>query len=145
MITTYERGYNLPAIVDSVINQTFKDYKIIICDDCSPNDPTEIIQGIKNKYPNVDIEHHRNYRNLGESLNIATNVGKEFDNDFKYLVLLQDDTIYLDNTFLSNGIDLLEQNPDALYCAGIRSIKGYYKKIIELPNNALALVKIEWY
>ena len=68
MITTYARGYNLPAIVESVVQQTFKDYKIVICDDCSPNDPTNIIKKIKKQYPKVEIEHHRNHKRVIENL-----------------------------------------------------------------------------
>lgn len=135
MITTYARGYNLPAIVESVVEQTFKDYKIVICDDCSPNDPTDIIKKIKKQYPKVEIEHHRNHKRVGEGINIAATLGREWDNDFKYLVLLQDDTVYLDNTFLETGINSLEQNPDAVYCGGLVSRSGVPSPLINLPNN----------
>lgn len=137
MITTYARGYNLPAIVESVVSQTFKDYKIVICDDCSPNDPTEIIKKIKKQYPKVAIEHHRNHKRVGEAINIAATLGREWDNDFKYLVLLQDDTVYLDNTFLESGINSLEQNPDAVYFAGIHSFDGVNYVKFNIPDDSL--------
>ena len=138
MITTYSRGENLPAVVESIVKQTFKNYKILICDDRSPNDPTEIINGIKSKYPNVNIEHHRNYNNIGEGLNINVALGREYDNHFKYLALLQDDTVYLDNNFLSNGIYMLEQNPDASYFGGK---PNKLVPLINSPQNLL-FVKI---
>ena len=124
LITTYSRGFNLPAVVESVVNQTFKNYKILICDDCSPNDPTEIINGIKSKYPNVNIEHRRNYENTNEGININIAIGKEWDKGFKYIVLLQDDTVYTDNNFFSEGIQALEKNPNVKYCAGLVSRNG---------------------
>ena len=137
MITTYARGYNLPAIVESVVSQTFKDYKIVICDDRSPKDPTDIIKKIKKQYPKVDIEHHRNHKRVGEMVNITTTLGREWDNDFKYLVLLQDDTVYLDDTFLENGIDSLEENPDAIYFAGIHSFDGIDHMKFKNPDDSL--------
>lgn len=117
LITTYSRGENLPAVVESVVNQTFKNYKILICDDCSPNNPADIVQKIIKKYPEADIDYYRNPVNVGEFVNINIALGKEFHNGFKYLVLLQDDTVYLNNNFLEIGIQLLEKAPDATYFA----------------------------
>ena len=136
LITTYSRGFNLPAVVESVVNQTFKNYKILICDDCSPNDPTEIINGIKSKYPNVNIESYRNPINVGEGININVALGREFHNNFKYLVLLQDDTVYLDKNFLEMGIQLLEQNPDAAYFAGMPSSDGINYTLFNTQGNS---------
>ena len=124
LITTYSRGYNLPAVVESVVKQTFKNYKIFIADDHSPNNPTEIINGIKSKYPNVNIEHHRNPENTGEGINFNIALGREWDNGFKYIVLLQDDTVYTDNNFLSEGIQALENKPNVKYCSGLVSRNG---------------------
>ena len=136
LITTYARGYNLPAIVKSIVRQTFKDYKIVICDDCSPNDPTEIIKYIKKKYPEVDIEYYRNKTNVSEGRNINLNMARQFDNDFEYLVLLQEDTIYLEDNFLNYGITLLEQNPDVTYFYGLPDESGHAPRDIVSADNA---------
>lgn len=136
LITTYSRGENLPAVVESIVKQTFKNYKILICDDHSPNDPTEIINGTKSKYPNVNIESYRNPINIGESININIALGKEFHNGFKYLVLLQDDTVYTDDKFLNNGIQLLEQNPDAAYFGGLFYKNKIPGRLLNFPGNS---------
>ena len=136
ILTTYSRGYNLSAIVDSIVNQTFKDYKILICDDLSPNNPAEICKEIINKYPKVDIEYQRNQNRVGEGLNLAVAMGKEYNKGFKYMVVFQDDTIYLDNTFLSNAIDLLEKNSDTVYCAGITSRNGVLGELLPIPKES---------
>lgn len=136
LITTYARGYNLPAIVKSIVRQTFKDYKIVICDDCSPNDPTEIIKDIKEKYPKVEIEHRRNKRNYREGLNMNLAISHEIDNGFEYLVLLQEDTIYLEDNFLNYGITLLEQNPDVTYFYGLPDEGGHAPRDIVSADNA---------
>ena len=51
LLTTYSRGDNLPNIVESVVNQTYKDYKIFISDDCSPNNPEKIVKKIIENTP----------------------------------------------------------------------------------------------
>lgn len=147
LITTYSRGYNLPAVVESVVNQTFKNYKILIADDRSPNDPTEIINGIKSKYPNVDIEHRRNYENIGEGINMNAALGKEWNNGFKYTVLLQDDTVYTDNNFLSEGIQALENKPNIKYCSGLVSRNGRPDRFSIVPPtmNAFEINGIDFW
>ena len=41
---SYNSEQFLPATIDSVINQTFKEWELIIIDDCSPDNSNKIIE-----------------------------------------------------------------------------------------------------
>ena len=117
ILTTYARGFNLPEIVESIVNQTFTDYKIYIADDCSPQNPEKICKEIIEKYPDVDIEYHRNWRNIGEGRNIRLALAANFDWQPKYLLILQEDNILVYDNWLTEAIKLMDQFNDVSYCA----------------------------
>jgi glycosyltransferase involved in cell wall biosynthesis len=51
IITNYNYGRFLPEAMDGVLNQTFRDYELIIVDDGSTDDSREIIEGYARKDP----------------------------------------------------------------------------------------------
>ncbi len=65
LIVTYKQAKVIGRAIESILLQ--KDYglnKIILCDDCSPDNNWEIIQEYINKYPDY-LEAYRNETNLG--------------------------------------------------------------------------------
>lgn len=65
LIVTYKQADVIGRNIESILQQ--KDYglnKIVICDDCSPDNNWEVIQSYANKYPEY-IEAYRNETNLG--------------------------------------------------------------------------------
>ena len=63
LITSYNQELYLKEAIESVLNQTYKPYEIIICDDSSIRDNSrELILSYKNKYPNIvkPIFHDQN-------------------------------------------------------------------------------------
>lgn len=62
-IPTYNGEKYLVECLESCINQSFKDYEIIICDDCSSDNTISIIESYASKYSN--IKFYQNEKNLG--------------------------------------------------------------------------------
>jgi len=60
-IPTYNCGNFLSHAIDSVLNQTFTDYELIICDNASIDDTEEIVKS----YSDRRIRYFRNPTNLG--------------------------------------------------------------------------------
>lgn len=65
LIVTYKQANVIGRNIESILRQ--KEYglhKIIICDDCSPDNNWAVIQGYVEKFPNI-IKAYRNEPNLG--------------------------------------------------------------------------------
>ena len=111
LIVTYKQADVIGRNIDSILKQ--KEYglnKIIICDDCSPDNNWEIIQGYVKQYPEFIISY-RNNPNLGiygNSNKLASLCG-----DADLYCWLEGDDALCDGFFKStqeyirtNGIDL---------------------------------------
>ena len=64
-MTTYNGEKFVQEQIISIINQTKKVDEIIICDDCSTDHTTEIIQSLQNQYKDFNIKLYFNEKNLG--------------------------------------------------------------------------------
>lgn len=92
--------------IQQMLNQTYKNVEIIICDDCSTNG---VFEFLKEKYgKNAQIKLIRNEKNsgLGVSLNHCLEYAKgEF-------IARQDDDDYCDITRIEKQVNFLEKNPE---------------------------------
>jgi len=61
-ITHYNRPEKLGATLESLSRQTLMPDEIFLWDDCSPNDPSEVVMAWKHKFPH--FVYHRNESNL---------------------------------------------------------------------------------
>ena len=77
--------------LNSLLNQTFKDYELIILDDCSTDKTTEILD-------QKNVEYHKNKENLGFPGNL--NKGIRMANG-EYIMIVDHDMIY-DENYLSD-------------------------------------------
>lgn len=109
LIVTYKQADVIGRNIESILQQ--KEYglnKIVVCDDCSPDNNWEVIQSYVKKYPEY-IEAYRNEPNLGIYGNSNKVMSLRGDADF-YCWLEGDDTLcdgffkaaqeYLDNNII---------------------------------------------
>ena len=69
LMSTYNREKLLPRAIDSVLNQTYKNFELIICDDCSSDNSYKLLENYKNKHSNIKIIKNDNNMGLTKSLN----------------------------------------------------------------------------
>lgn len=62
ILPTYDRAQHLTDCVNSVIEQTFQDWELIIVDDGSKDHTFEVINPILEKYTNIRYIKHKNRR-----------------------------------------------------------------------------------
>lgn len=90
VIPTYERDDILPRALDSVLEQTFADLEVLVVDDNSQDDTSEIIDS----YSDNRLEYIRHSENLGA--NAARNTGiRAASGD--YIAFLDDDDMWLES------------------------------------------------
>lgn len=125
-IPAYKTQFLYEAI-SSVTQQTYRNWELIIVDDCSPHD----IWAIVNKFDDSRIRYYRNNKNCG-ALNVVNNWNKclEYANG-DYIICMGDDDRLLP-CCLEEYIKLIGQYPDlGVYHAWTEIIdeKGNFNKL----------------
>ncbi|MCX3263636.1 glycosyltransferase family 2 protein [Pedobacter agri] len=111
IIPNYNHAHYLKQRIDSVLNQTYKNFEIIILDDCSTDNSKEIIEQYRNnpKVSNITF----NDTNSGSTFKqwnkgIALSKGK-------YVWIAESDD-YADSKFLELTVQQLNDNNDVNLC-----------------------------
>ena len=104
IIPCYNQGIYLNQALNSVLNQTYKDYEVIIINDGS--DDTETLNFLnKITHPKVEVFNQNN-----NGVCIARNIGASKSKGEFILFLDGDD--WIGNSFLEEAVILLENNSD---------------------------------
>lgn len=108
LLPAYKAVYFRKALL-SIKNQSFKDFKVLVSDDCSPDNLQEIfisVVGDDNRFV-----FRRNNENIGsKSLVLHWNLLVNFC-ETEYLILASDDDVY-DSYFLESVDDLINKYPN---------------------------------
>ena len=117
LLPAYKPDFFKEAL-DSILGQTYRDFKLIILDDCSPYD----LKSIVDEYDDDRITYHRNEENMGgKSLVACWNKLLGFA-DSEYIILASDDDVYELN-FLEEMDKLAKKYPGVdLLRARVRAI-----------------------
>ncbi len=100
LMPVYKTAPYLSEAMDSMLHQTFKDYELIVLDDCSPDNAEEILDA----YDDSRIVRYKGENNVG--LSNVLNVGIEMARG-KYIARMDSDDISLPNR-LQIQVDYLE-------------------------------------
>lgn len=126
IIPTYNRSAMLLEAIRSIQNQKNSDIEIIVIDDNSTDDTEKIVS----KFPCVTYIKNSSNKGPGYSRNLGYRLSKG-----EYIVFMDDDDYYIDDTFYQNAVRILEQNPAVGFVAGFAK-HGYTNGIIkEHPLN----------
>lgn len=104
VMPVYNREKFIESTIDSILNQTYKDFELIIVDDGSTDNTVEIIQ----KYSDPRIILIRHKENKGAAA--ARNTGYKHSRG-EYIVVSDSDDINR-NDKIQKQVEFLEKNPD---------------------------------
>lgn len=93
VIPTYNRSWDLHVALCSVLRQQWRDYEIIVSDNCSTDDTEEIVKA----FGDTRIRYFRNQTNIGMIANQKAAIERACG---RYLFLLGDDDIMVHETSL---------------------------------------------
>jgi len=130
LMTAFNRELYIAEAIQSVLDSTFKDFELIIVDDCSSDDTNKIARQFESKDPRVKL--YLNEKNLGDYPN--RNRAISYATGEYIMFVDSDDKILIDG--IENCINTMMRFPSSSY--GIYSSK----LIRELPiasKNAIHL------
>jgi len=114
IIPTYNREKLLPEAIDSVINQTYKNWELIIVDDCSTDNTRQVIDRHKKRLYKK-IRYYFTKKNSGNCGATTRNIGIKNSKGEYILILDDDDKICKD--LLKKQIKFIERYNDIFFVA----------------------------
>lgn len=134
-------GYNLGNLVkyaiESVLNQDFTNFELILVNDCSTDDTLDYMKMFAEKDPRITIIN--NPKNVG--ISAARNKGTKKAKG-EYIVHLDgDDTLYSNTTLSKINETLGDDNPDICYF-GVQYVGGSNMAYIPTAENSTKEARI---
>ena len=132
LVTVYNSVKWIEKCLDSVINQDYKGYKLVVIDDCSTDGTWDIIQ----KYDDSHVYRHRNEIRVGDSMPNTVMALKKFSTNKEDIIVHLDGDDYLsDNSVLSYLNEIYQDDIWLTYGQYIPLSKTYSNYCRPIPNT----------
>ncbi|WP_163583215.1 glycosyltransferase [Gracilibacillus saliphilus] len=114
-ITYNHENYIRDALSSFIMQQTNFDYEILIHDDASTDGTGEIIKEFELKYPDIIKPIYQKENQYSKNPRVpAKNVWPRAQG--RYIATCEGDDFWLDKNKLQKQVDILENNPEFVYC-----------------------------
>lgn len=130
IIPTYNKADYISQTIESVFNQTFTNFEILIIDDCS-SDSTEVVV---QKYLSEHVRYFKHTTNWGPGATFNDGIEKA---NTDYVTLIASDDILLPN-HLSSVVKIFDENPSIEYIIPRLNV------INEAGNNLGQVISPPW-
>lgn len=128
IVPTYNRVRFLPETIDSLLGQTYRNFEIIVVDDCSTDNTVQMIEAKYQTHPNFTLIRHS--RNRGESA--AINSGWEKSVGELVAIVSSDDP--QDFTWLEKMLTYIKSDSSAIF---------YYPNLRIIDEEGIVLRDVE--
>lgn len=117
VLPTYNGVKYIRESIDSIINQTFRDWELIVVNDCSTDNTLSVLMEYQNRDSRIRVISNEQNQKLPRSLNIGFNNACG-----EYFTWTSDDNYYLENA-LAEMVSHLDAHPeDMMVCADMDRI-----------------------
>ncbi|WP_142433758.1 glycosyltransferase family 2 protein [Enterococcus mundtii] len=106
IIPTFNAEKSIDRAVSSVLNQTYDDFEIIICDDCSTDGTWKVLKQLKDKDSRIKIYQNEKNSKSSFTRNKAISLSSG-----KYIMQLDDDD-YCHETRMEKQVQFLDNHPE---------------------------------
>lgn len=119
IVPCYKLAQYLPECVNSILSQTYRDFEILIMDDCSPDNTPEVAASFKDPR----VKHVRNEPNLGHLRNYNKGIGLA---QGEYIWLISADDCLRRPYVLQRYMDVFSAHPSVgyVFCSGVKLRNG---------------------
>ncbi len=137
VLPVYNGEKRVSQAIDSVLNQSFKDFELIIVNDCSTDKTKDIIEVYAKKDNRIKIIHNQQNLKLPAALNKGFKTAQG-----KYHTWTSDDNFIKKDGF-KLILEKLEQNPnnDIVYGKSEIYVNGKFKHITSIKNQTTLINK----
>ncbi len=104
VMTSYNHEVYLSEAIESVLNQSFGDFELIIIDDASADNSKQIIKNYANQDPRIKAVYHSENQGIAETLNEALDSAKG-----QYIAIATSDDVWLCDK-LEKQLEVLNRN-----------------------------------
>lgn len=125
LLPVYNCELYIKETIDSVLNQTFADFELIVIDDCSTDQTVSVIKEFSDTRIRL-IEKQVN-SGLINSLNLGISIAKG-----EYIARMDGDDICLPERF-AKQVAFLDKNPNIILCGTAYQTFGAIEKVIRHP------------
>jgi len=147
----YNDGKTIEKMVDSIMDQDYKNIEQIVVDDCSTDDSKKVLEKLENKYPNLKVV----YLEKNQGACVARNVGASLAKG-KYLSFLPADAklypgvarIWVEGLeknpeydFLYGGYKFVDENGHELYNYMSDDFDPYFLQVTNYIDGSYPLKK----
>lgn len=102
----YNTAKTLPNSINSLLEQTYENWELIMCDDCSTDNTYEVAMEYANKYENIKVIRNETNMRLAYSLNQCLKHVKG-----EYIARMDADDVCLPTRF-EKQVEFLNKNPE---------------------------------
>ena len=132
LVTVYNSVEWIGKCLDSVINQDYQNYKLVVIDDASTDGTWDIIQ----KYDNNHVYKHRNEIRVGDSTPNTVMALKKFSTDKEDIIVHVDGDDYLsDSSALSYLNEIYQDDVWLTYGQYMPLSKTYFNYCRPIPDT----------
>lgn len=127
LMPTYNVAPYVKEAIGSVLRQTYRDFDLLVIDDCSTDDTVAVVRSIED--PRIRIVQNEKNVGLAENLNrglshITTEYAARMDGDD-----------IAEPFWLEREVDVLDNNPDIGICSGGFERFGTMKSLVRFPER----------
>ena len=125
VVTSFNYAHLITETLDSLINQTYKNFEIVVVDDGSKDNSLEVIQNYVNKYPFIHLFTHPNHENRGLPASMRLGIEKATG---EYVAFCESDD-YLRSDYLQKKVDVINKYSDVVIISNGIKMFGNEKDI----------------
>lgn len=113
LIATYNRAQFISRAIKSVLDQTYKDWELIIADDGSTDETEKVVLGFGKKESRIIYLKAPHFGRIAKISNFGLKHAKG-----EYVAILDDDDHWCDPEKLSKQVKFLDENSEYVGCGG---------------------------
>ena len=112
-MATYNRAGLISKTIQSLLDQTFKDWELVVPDDGSKDSTPEVVKEWEKKLPQITFIQNKVNLGISKNYNSGLKVARG-----EYIAVIDDDDPWCDAEKLEKQVKFLDENPDYVGCGG---------------------------